>query len=53
MSKIFWISIACVFITSLIAMIWCIINAPDGYEDEDGFHEGNPPPEDIKQEDKK
>ena len=43
MSTIFWIFVGGVFLIGIAALVWGAMNAPEGYEDEDGFHEGNPP----------
>jgi hypothetical protein len=42
------IILASIWISFLIWMLYKINNAPSGYEDETGFHHGEPPPIDDK-----
>ena len=30
----------------IVGLLWMLSDAPEGYEDEDGFHHGKPPKDD-------
>ena len=52
MNTFLWI-LASVLVVSFFIMLWGIITAPEGYEDDDGFHEGTPPKNDLVDQEKK
>ena len=34
--------IAGIYLACVFALVWAMLNAPEGYEDETGFHYGSP-----------